>query len=72
MRQYIVDLLAEGGKVKDEDMDFVLIPVYLETEYNAYNKNTYVTSCTPYIYQPTLGELDFSKAQLKFTFGTKK
>ena len=53
-------------------MDFVLIPVYLETEYNAYNKNTYVTSCTPYIYQPTLGELDFSKAQLKFTFGTKK
>ena len=71
MRQYIVDLLKEDGEVKEEDMDFVLVPIQLETETNTLNNTTYVTSCTPYIFQPTLCELDMSKAKLRFTFGTK-
>lgn len=71
MRQYIVDLIKEGGTVSEEDMDFVLVPISLETETNTLTNTTYVTSCTPYIYQPTLCELDMSKARLCFTFGTK-
>lgn len=71
MRQYIIDLLAEGKTVKEEDMDFVLIPVDIASETNTLNNTVYVTNCLPYIYRPTLGELDFSRARLTFTFGTK-
>lgn len=71
MRQYIVDILKDGGEVKEEDMDFVLIPVNITTEYNSINNVTYVTGCTPYIYQPTLCELDMDGAVLRFTYGTK-
>lgn len=71
MRQYIVDLLEKGGKVSEEDMDFVLIPVNITTEYNALSKVSIVTGCTPYIYKPTICELDLSKAVLKFIYGTK-
>lgn len=71
MRQYIVDLLAEGKTVKEEDMDFVVIPVDITTEYNTLNETYYVTGCTPYIQKPTICELDMSRASLCFTFGTK-
>ena len=71
MRQYIVDLLAEGKTVKEEDMDFVLIPVDIASETNTMTGAVYVTNCLPYIYRPTLCELDLSRASLCFTFGTK-
>lgn len=71
MRQYIVDLLAEGKEVKEEDMDFVVVPVDITSEYNSSYETYYVTGCTPYIYTPTLCELDMSHASLCFTFGTK-
>ena len=34
MRQFIGDLLAEGKTVKEEDMDFELIPVDIASETN--------------------------------------
>ena len=71
MRQYIADLIAEGGTVSEEDMEFVLIPVNITSEYNSLTGVTYLTGCTPYIYQPTLCELNLSDARLVFTFSSK-
>lgn len=71
MRQYIVDLMKIGDKVSEEDMDFVVVPVNLTTETNSTSGVVYVTSCTPYIYQPTLCVLDMARASLAFTYTTK-
>ncbi len=72
MRQYIVDLMKTGEPVSQEDMEFILVPVSLTTEINAYNSTTYVTACTPFIGSPTLGLLDMKNARLNFTFSVKE
>ncbi len=71
MRQYMLDLVAKG-KVDETDTDFTLMPVYLTIEYekSQYSSTvlTYVTSCTPYIYAPTMTRLYTDRAMICFTF----
>lgn len=71
MREYVIEAL-KSGTVKDEDVDFVLVPVLIttETESNSYTGAavSYVTKCSPYLGRPTMTELDFSKAKIYFTF----
>lgn len=71
MRQYLLDLVAKG-KVDETDTDFTLMPVYLaiEVEKSPYSNvvTQYVTSCTPYIYAPTMTRLYTDRAMICFTF----
>lgn len=71
MRQYMLDLVAKG-KVDETDTDFTLMPVYLtiEVEQSQYSNvvTRYVTSCTPYIYAPTMTRLYTDRAMICFTF----
>lgn len=82
MRNYILDLIKNG--VKDEDIDFTIVPVNLEFESNESNNNynyyyyygyssstakeTYLTKCTPYIQKPSMCRLLMDKAQTIFTY----
>ena len=74
MRQYIVDLVAKG-EVTDEDMDFTLVPVLIETEdvKNEYTGEvtTYVTDCLRYIGRPTMTLLHTDKALVIFTYSSQ-
>ncbi len=74
MRQYIVDLVAKG-EVTDEDMDFTLVPVLIETEdvKNEYTGavTTYVTDCLRYIGRPTMTLLHTDKALVIFTYSSQ-
>lgn len=71
MRQYIVDLKNRKGSISADDMDFMLIPVTMQTEvvsnYDG-STTTYTTSCTPYMERPAMVELHTDKAQVVFTF----
>lgn len=71
MREYIVGLKDQQGSLKEEEMDFVLIPVQIEsekvTDYYG-NVTTYVTNCVPYIQRPAIAELHTDRAQVVFTF----
>ncbi len=71
MRQYLLDLVAKD-KVDENDTDFTLMPVYLtiESEKSQYSNvvTNYVTSCTPYIYAPTMTRLSTDRAMICFTF----
>lgn len=83
MRSYIVDLIENG--VKEEDLDFTIIPVNLTLESNSSNSSSYygyyygsssnttysVTKCTPYILKPSMCRLFVDKAQTIFTYSTQ-
>lgn len=83
MRSYIVDLIENG--VKEEDLDFTIIPVNLTLESNSSSSSSYyygygyssgstsysVTKCTPYIAKPAMCRLLIDKAQTVFTFSTQ-
>lgn len=72
MRSYIVDLIQNG--VKDEDLDFTIIPVNLtiESSQSSNGSVTYsVTKCTPYIAKPAMCRLLLDKAQTIFTYSTQ-
>lgn len=69
MREYIVELMRAGATVAPEDCEFTLVPVYIATETSGmYSTTTVVTSCTPYIYMPTMCILNIEDAKVKFTF----
>lgn len=86
MRSYIVDLIKNG--VKDEDLDFTIIPANLTFEdqsssssYNYYYYYGYgssssskktLTKCTPYITKPTMCRLRMDKAQTVFTYSIQQ
>lgn len=78
MRDYILDLIKKG-EVKPEDEEFVICPAlvsfyvnsnsdYYYYYYGYNNTSTQVSSITPYVTQPVMAELDFSKASITFTF----
>lgn len=71
MRQFIIDLVEAGGTPEAEDCIFYLVPVDITTELSSMNSDTYVTSCTPYVAQPTLVRYNMKGAQLKLTFSVQ-
>lgn len=70
MRPYIMALMKEGGIVKEEDMQFTLVPVGITTETVGYtgSQRVVVTSCLPYIAHPSLCVIDMDRAKVKFTY----
>jgi len=75
MREYIVELINSGEPVKEEDMDFILVPVDITTETSGQTSSkstTFVTSCTPYFARPTMCEVDLKNAKIKFTYSTQQ
>lgn len=76
MRSYFLDVLEnveDGGSVKDEDCEFVLIPVDVQTEsVQSYQTTTiYVTRCQPYLAKPTITELDMDRVVICFTYSAQ-
>lgn len=73
MRDYIVDLVNSGQQVKEEDMDFMIVPVEITIETSDQSTSqSFVTSCTPYLARPTMCKIDLKNAKIKFTYSTQK
>ena len=72
MRQYILDLIAKGSAITDDDCDFTLVPVNIvsESETNSYTgvTTTTVTRCMPYMLAPTMTELFAQRSIICFTY----
>lgn len=72
MRSYILDLIQNG--VKEEDLDFTIIPADLtiETSTTSSGSTNYtVTKCSPYIKKPTMCRLLVDKARTIFTYSSQ-
>ena len=73
LRNYFLDILKKDD-ITQEDVEFVLIPVEIETETvsNYYGDGTtYVTKCTPYTAKPTMTLLKTNEAMVTFDFSTQ-
>ena len=69
MRDYILDLI-DKGEITEDDFTFIITPVLVSTEINSdyYNgTTTYVTSITPYVFQPVMVRLLVDKARAQLT-----
>lgn len=70
MRQYIVNLLAKDT-ITDDDVTFVLVPVFVNSESNNDyygNSTTTVTAVTPYVAEPKMGRILPDKAKINFVY----
>jgi len=74
LRDYILSLL-EKDVITDDDVNFSLIPIYVqtETETNSYygTTTTYTTGVVPYTIKPTMTMLDMEKATIVFSFSSQ-
>ncbi len=86
MRNYILDLIQNG--VKDDDLDFTIVPVNIEFEdntstsnYNSWIYGSYYTNsstsksptkCTPYIAKPTMCRLKMDETRTIFTYSLQQ
>ena len=73
LRNYFLELLTKGT-ITQEDIEFVLVPVEIETETtNSYygQGTTYVTKCVPYTSKPTMTLLKTNEAMVTFSFSTQ-
>lgn len=72
LRNYILQYINSDQELKDEDTEFVLLPVSLlsESVTNPYTNVTtvYVIRCLPYTGNPTLTEVHTERANIVFTF----
>ncbi|MDE6559024.1 MAG: DUF4270 domain-containing protein, partial [Muribaculaceae bacterium] len=71
MREYLVNLVTNGGKVTEEDILFELVPVSMQTETvtnSDGSKTTYITSVTPFISTPAMAELFTDRVRIVFTY----
>ena len=79
MRSYINEIINKG-EATDEDEEFVICPVnvsfYTSSSSSSYyyyyygyaSTSTTVSSITPYVTEPVMAQLDFDKAEIKFSF----
>ncbi|MCH5240882.1 MAG: hypothetical protein J1F67_00445 [Muribaculaceae bacterium] len=73
MRSYFLDLL-DKDEITQEDLEFTIIPVEIETEtQSSYysNPTTYVKKCVPYTSKPTMTLLKTDEAMVTFSFSTQ-
>lgn len=73
LRSYFLELLKKDS-ITQEDVEFVLVPVEIETETtNSYygTGTTYVTKCVPYTAKPTMTLLKTDEAWVTFSFSTQ-
>lgn len=78
MRNYILEIIKKG-EATEEDEEFVICPAlvsfYVNSNSNYYSyyygyntTSTQVSSITPYVTEPVMATLDFSKAKIVFTY----
>ncbi|MDE5989439.1 MAG: hypothetical protein K2H17_08575, partial [Duncaniella sp.] len=78
MRNYILDIIKKG-EATEEDEEFVICPALVSfyvnssSDYYYYyygygTSSTQVSSITPYVTEPVMASLDFSKAKIVFTY----
>lgn len=72
MREYFINLLKKDS-ITEEDMNFTLVPVEIETETSNsyYNQSSYVTKCFPLTSKPTMTLLKTNESQIVFSFSTQ-
>ncbi len=72
MRDYIIDLINKTT-VSDEDIEFVLTPVDIQTETtsNGYQTTTVMTAVCPYVTSPAMVRLMLNDAKIKLTFSKR-
>ena len=84
MRNYILDLIQNG--VKDEDLEFTIIPVNIEFEEQQSSNSIYdwyypssssstvsnPIKCTPYILKPSMCRLRMDEARTIFTYSLQQ
>lgn len=71
MRDYIVSLKDKQDSLSEEDFEFCLIPIAIESESsNNYDgtTTTYITKCSPYLSRPAMAELFMDRVNVVFTF----
>lgn len=71
MREFIVDLKDKQGNIDNEDLEFQLIPVSIDTETvtNSDGSTTvYAVKCYPYLFRPAIAEIFTDRANVVFTF----
>lgn len=72
MRSYIIKMTKKGN-ITEEDCDFVIIPVSINTENtSAYSTSIYLKDIVPYVETPAMANLHLDKAKIKFTYSTQK
>lgn len=69
LRAYILELL-EKSEITDEDINFTLTPVTVQTENTSsyYTSSAYITAIVPYVQTPAMVKLNLDKAKIKFTY----
>ncbi len=72
LREYLGNLMKKET-IKEEDVNFLLIPVNLTVEssgsdYYYGTSTTYVTSIQPYVTGPSMCTLDLEKTKIRFTY----
>jgi len=74
LRSYILSLIESGKEITDDDIEFSLVPVNINTEIveNYGSSSVYVTRCSNYITKPTMMVLDTDKAIVKFTYSKQE
>ena len=73
LRGYFLDLIKKET-ITDEDIEFVFVPVEIETETsnNYYGSgSTYITKCVPFTTKPTMTLLKTGEAMVTFSFSTQ-
>ena len=65
--------MTKKGNITEEDCDFVIIPVSINTENtSAYSTSIYLKDIVPYVETPAMANLHLDKAKIKFTYSTQK
>lgn len=72
MRDYILDLINKSS-VTDEDIEFTLTPVDIETETtsNGYQTTTVMTAVCPYVSSPSMVRLMLDDVKITLTFSKR-
>lgn len=72
MRQYLLNAIAKGGNLTEDDYTFVITPVTINTidnsNYYSSSITSVVSSVVPYIEQPAMATLHLENAKISLTF----
>ena len=68
MRSYIINL-TKKEKITEDDVQFVIIPVSVNTEStSSYSSSVFLSDIVPYVETPAMAKLLLDKTKIKFTF----
>ena len=68
MRSYIINMVNKD-EITEEDSQFVIIPVSVNTENtSAYSSTVFISDIVPYVETPVMAKLLLNQAKIKFTF----